>query len=381
MTGFQELAPAAMASALGFGMVLAFLAGLKHPLSQKMEMPEERISLWVDAAHLALIPCMLASGVLADHWGARGIVVAGSLLAGLALFGLSLSHDVWTSGIALAGIAAGASALSVGSILLIPDAFFGPNAASANFGLLMVPLGGLITGGLLPALLKRVELRRGMSVLALVCLIPAFIVTVTPSSAFQAPQPAADSSGVWSSPVLWLASLAFLLYGPVEGALGAWAATYLTQTGFSERRAGLLMTGFWATFLASRLGAAFVEFRYVREAEPWVIITLAGFAAIAVAGLAGTYQRSGAVFWLFLIALTLGPIFPNLVGTLYRHFGPEETGTAYGVMFFLGGGGGLLLPPVLSLYARRTSVRTALRVPAVICLLLAAGSLALALTK
>jgi len=50
-------------------------------------------------------------------------------------------------------------------------------------------------------------------------------------------------------------------------------------------------------------------------------------------------------------------------------------------MFLLGAAGSLSLPPVMNAYARRTSIRTALRLPTVISLILAGGSLALALAK
>ena len=381
MIGFQELAPAAIVSAFGFGMILAILGSLKPFLSEKMEIPEGRVGRWISAAQLALIPFVFLSGLALDHWGARGTLVAGSLLAGLALFGLSLSRVVWTTWLSLSALTAGASALSVGSIVLMPRAFLGNDAASANLGLIFIPLAAITTGGLTPLVLRRLAMRRALSLLAVICLVPAFAVTITPSAAFPQAGDLADSSKVLADPVLWLVSLAFLLYSSVEGAIGSWSSTYLTQLGFSEVRAGLLVGGFWLTFIISRLVAAYLEYSQVRDAEPWIIIMLAGLAAVAVAGLAGTRDRNHAVMWLLLTGLVLGPIFPNLVGILYRHFAEGEMGTAYGGTFLLGGAGSLSLPAVMSAYARRTSIRTALRLPMVISLILAGGSLALALAK
>jgi hypothetical protein len=381
VTGFHELAPAAIVSAFGFGMILAILGSLKPFLSEKMEIPEGRVGRWISATQLALIPFVFLSGLGVDHWGARGTLVAGSLLAGLALFGLSLSRVVWTTWISLSAVSAGASALSVGSIVLMPRAFLGANAASANLGLIFVPLAAIATGGLTPLVLRQLAMRRALSMLALICLVPAFAVTMTPSEAFVQASDLAESSKVLGNPVLWLVSLAFLLYGVVEGALGSWASSYLTQLGFSERRAGLLVGGFWLTFITSRLAAAYLEYSLLRDADSWIIIMLAGLAAVAVGGLAGTHHRNHAVLWLLLTGLALGPIFPNLVGILYRHFAEGEIGTAYGGMFLLGGAGSLLLPPLMSGYARRNSIRTALRLPTVISLILAGGSLALALAK
>lgn len=381
MTGFHELAPATIACGFGFGMVLAILGSLKKCLSEKMEVPEGRVGRWLSIGHLAVIPFTFLSGILADQWGARGILITGSLLTGLALFGLTLSGRVWTTWIGLGVATAGASALSVGAIVLLPRAFFGNNAASANLGLVFLPLVGLVTGGLAPMIFQNLEFRRALSLLAGVCLIPAFVVTLTPSEGFTTIQNPGEPSPVWSNPVIWLLCLGFLLYSSLEGSLGSWTSTYLSQLGFSERRADLLVGGFWFAFVASRLGAALFEYHYVHEGEPWVVITMACLTAVGVGGLAGTHERRHAILWLLLIGLALGPIFPNLVGFLYRNFGEGEIGTAYGAMILFGGASGLVFPPIMSAYAGRTSLRVALRLPTVISILLAGGSLALALSR
>jgi hypothetical protein len=49
-------------------------------------------------------------------------------------------------------------------------------------------------------------------------------------------------------------------------------------------------------------------------------------------------------------------------------------------MFALGSAGSLILAPLIGSYARRHSVRTALRIPTLVALLLAAATLVLGLT-
>ena len=180
MTGFHETAPAAIACAFGFGMILGILCSLKSFLSKMMEIPEQRVGRWISAAQMALIPFMFLSGLMTDYWGARGTLVAGSLLAGLAFFGLSLSREVWAAWLSLGFVSLGGSALSVGAIALMPRAFLGNNAASANLGLVFVPLAALMTGGFMPVILGQLEIRRALSLLAILCLVPAFVVTMTP---------------------------------------------------------------------------------------------------------------------------------------------------------------------------------------------------------
>jgi len=309
------------------------------------------------------------------------MVVAGSLLAGLGLFGLNFCRDAWMTWISLAVTAVGSASQISGAIVLMPGAYFGNNAASANFGLVFCSLGGLIAGSLAPLPLEKLNFRRALSILAVVCLIPAFVAALSPSEDLQSAPTESGTAELWTSPVLWLVGLAFLLYCPLEGSLSTWATDYLKQLGFSERPAGWLVGGYWFTFVASRLGAAFFEYYFVRTGEPWVLITLASVAAVAIGGLAGTRQRGHSILWLLLIGLVLGPIVPNLIGILYRHFGEGEIGTAYGTVILMGGGGSLIFPPFMSAFAARTSLRVALRLPTVISILLAGGGLALALSK
>jgi fucose permease len=100
---------------------------------------------------------------------------------------------------------------------------------------------------------------------------------------------------------------------------------------------------------------------------------------VVLGNLSGTRNRATAAWGLLAVGALFGPIFPTLVGTLFRAFDEPQQGTAYGAMFAFGTTGSLILPPVIGAYARRTSVRKALRIPTVVALLLASSALVLAL--
>jgi fucose permease len=271
----------------------------------------------------------------------------------------------------------------------MPEAFFKDNpAASSNLGNVFFGLGALVTPALAEVLIRRAGFRRTMILLALFCLALTVVTILTPAGAFpsratpeELPTQHADVGKILSDPVLWLTGLVFLLYGPLEGAMGTWATTYLTELGYREGRAALLLSGFWLTFLAARLMTAIWLQQGVlpEDSEPWVILVLALVAAVALGNLAGTHKRGSAGAGLLLVGAAFGPIFPTLVGILFKHFEPYQRGTAYGAMFAIGATGSLFLPPLIGAYARRTSVRKALRIPAVVALLLAAAVLLLAL--
>ena len=58
-----------------------------------------------------------------------------------------------------------------------------------------------------------------------------------------------ESEKLWHNPLAWhllLAGLVFLFYAPVEGSVGVWSTTLLTEAGCSERRAAIILSCFWA---------------------------------------------------------------------------------------------------------------------------------------
>jgi FHS family glucose/mannose:H+ symporter-like MFS transporter len=378
------LLPVTIASAFAFGMVLALLGSIKLPLAKRLEIDEPRVGGLLSALNLALIPFMLISGILIDQMGIKWMLLGASLLVGLAMFALAVSRTYAGAlySILLAG--AGGACVSTGAIVLMPHAFFKNSpAASLNLGNVFFGLGALVTPALADLLIRALGFRRALTLLAALCLVPALAASMTPGAEF----PVSEHVEHWSvlgRPLLWLAGLVFMLYMPLEGALGTWATSYLTELGQKERRAAWLLSGFWLTFLAGRLLAGYLQQKQngvlPLNSEPWLILALALGSAVLLGNLAGTRNLGTATLGLLALGACFGPIFPTLVGVLFNIFDDAEHGTAFGAMFAIGATGSLFLPPVIGAYARRTSVREALRIPTVIALLLAAAALALALS-
>jgi MFS family permease len=381
MTGFKELALVTIASAFGFGMVQSILEAVKAPLAKRIGVPEIKIAGWLDALKIALVPLALLSGILADHVGGRWIIIAGSLVLGLAFFGLALSRDLRESVFALLLIGVGLSCLGIGAVVLMPVAFFGPNAASANLGFVFFPLGALVASSFVDVILQRFDWRRGLSGLAVVSLVPAMLATLSPAAAYPPLGRPADLGALSTDPFLWLLGLVFLLYAPLEGAVGSWGNSYLLNLGFSAGRAGGLVTGYWVIFMASRLLAAYGLHSLNHDSEPWVLLGLAIVAAIALGMLVGSHHPHQGGWGLLLTAAVLGPIFPMLVGIIYKNFEESELGSAYGATYALGGIGSLVFSSVMTAYARQTSIRTALRFPLLLAVLLAGTTLVVALAR
>jgi fucose permease len=376
MTGRYELIPVTIACAFVVGVVLALLGSIKLSLAKRLAIDEGRVGGLLAALNVALIPMMLLSGVLIDRCGVEWVLVFSALFTATGLFALALSR---TYPVALASIlvvgAAGAG-LSTAGIVLMPVAFFPAHpAASSNLGNVFFGLGALLTPWLTDALIRGLGFRRGLGLLALLALTPALAAAMTPSSDFPAYANRGDLAAVLRDPVLWLAGLAFLLYYPLEGTIGAWATIYLTDLGYRERRAAFLLSAFWLAFLAARLSAAFLQQQSTTGiwSSPWFVLGLALLAAVVLGNLAGAPTRGSAGWGLPLVGALFGPIFPTLVGILFKHFPEAQWGTAYGAMFAIGATGGLVLPPIMGAYARQNTVQRAFRLPMVVSLLAGAA--------
>jgi MFS family permease len=387
MNDSQALIPVTVASAFLYGMILALLGSVKLALVRQLGIDEARVGGLLAALNLALIPLVLLSGLLSDSpvLGTQGTLILGSLLAGLAVFCLSVSRTYPQALGSVVGVGAGLACVSTGAVKLMPHAFFANQnlPAALNLGMVFMGLGALVTPSLAELLTARIGLRRTLSLLAFLCLSLSVAAVFTPAAAYPPQQEAGSLTKVLADPFVWVCGLVFMLYGPLEGALGTWATTYLTEMRLRERRAAYLLSGFWLAFLASRLLTAVLQERGVlpRGSEGWLVFLLALLAAVVLGNLAGTHSPGNAAAGLLAVGFILGPIFPSLVSLLFKHFDSyEQHGTAFGAMFAIGATGSLVLPPLIGAYAKRTaSVRVALRIPTMMALLLMGTSLVLAL--
>ncbi len=390
MSGFPVLAAATVTGAFVFGMVLALLGSVKLALAKRLEIGEARVGGLLSALHFALIPMMPLSGILLDRFGVRAVLVAGCVVAALGLYGLTVRQGYAWAAAAIVLTGVGAACVSTSCVVLMPRAFFDGDpdkvTAAVNLGSVFLALGSLVTPTLADVLTRLTDLTRALAALAVLCLLPALMLAFGAGAGaagdFRMGGQTSNLREVLADPRLWLAGLVFFLYAPLEFTVSTWATTYLTDIGVKERRAPWLLSGFWMTFLAARLLMAYVQDRdWVRPGrEFWVILGLSLAAAVVIGNLAGAAGGGRAALGLLLLGAVLGPIFPTLVGIVFREF-PYQHGTAYGAMYGIGSLGSLLLGPLIGLYARGRTVQQALRIPMLLGLVMMAVTLVLGLLQ
>lgn len=382
MSGIQMVTAATIGGALVFGMTLALLGRLKLALARRLQLDDAQIRRMLIALNVALIPLVLLSGVLLDIYGARPVLMAGSVALSVALVSLSLrpTYPHAFASVLLAGL--GAAALSTASTVLMPRAFFAPaeTSASINLGYVFVALGALLTPVLADILLAAFDLRRTLTVFALLALMPALLAVFPRSELWQITDRPGDPTALLSEQASWLAALVCFFYAPLEASVSLWTLTLLGERGQNEREAGGLLSGFWAAFLGSRLLVALAQHtKVLPEAwDRWLVVVPPLLAAVLIGNLAGASHRGRPVAGLIVLGLLLGPVLPTLVGMVFRHVAPAEQGLAYGVVFAAGSLGSLMLSPLVVLRPRQ-SLQAALRVPIFLALLLTAVALVLGL--
>jgi fucose permease len=398
MVGSWPAIAVTISGACIFGLVLALLGSIRKHLARQVAPPEGRGETLWGVLNLSLPPMILLSGFLLDGWeahaagsGVRSVMILGSVLTAFSLFALtgqSRSYGLTLFLLLVAGL--GGALISTSSIVLMPRAFFGLDEASAslNIGNVFFALGALLAPALVDVLLRLCGFRATLTLLALLCLGPALAAFLTRPEEVALVDPKeldllrqrATLLEVLLDPVVLTAALVFFFYAPLEGSITHWASQYLVNQGHDERSALWYVTGFWSAFLTSRLLAAFLQHR--RWLPPsWdapTIVILAILAAAVIGNLIGTIRRRTSTTGIVLLGFLFGPIFPTLVGILFRQE-REQQGTAYGMMFALGSVGSLVLTPLISALARRTTVRSALWIPLLLALLLMSVSVVLAL--
>jgi fucose permease len=383
MGGLSSLAVVTCTAAFVFGMLLALLGAVKLKLAERLGLGEGRVGGLLAALNLALIPMMLLSGVLIDALGVRLVLIVGSLLAAVAVFSLALRRNYLAALFCVLVLGAGTACLSAASVVLMPRSFGldGHLATSLNLGYVFVALGALMTPTLTDLLLRTLDFRKTLAVLALLCLVPAGVAALLwPEGQRAAPPQAGELVEVLSSFPILLVGIAFLFYAPLEFAISTWGSTYLTaDQGYEESQAAWVMSFFWLAFLVGRLLATLLFHSVPSDTSfaPWLIFLLAVAAAAMMGNLAGAGKPRSAAWGIVLLGLALGPIFPTLIAYALHAAPANAQGTAYGSVFAIGSAGSALLAPLLGLLMRGKSVMRALRLLAPLALLLIIVALAL----
>jgi fucose permease len=302
------------------------------------------------------------------------------VLLSLALLALSAGLTYQRVQAATVTAALAGASIATAGVVLMPLAFFGDRevVASLQLGMVFVGLGALLSPPLIDVLLRGLGSRRSMAVLALVSLLPAFLVAL-PMPALPSHLPADAVTDLLTDTGVWLGCLAFFVYAPLEGFVSVWVSTHLTARDEPPQRTNLLLSVFWGALLFSRLALAVLlhSADLGAAAYPWLLVVPAFLVAVVLGNLSEATRSERPLAGLFFLGLFMGPIYPFLVALLFTAANGKEMprGTAFGLLFACGSVGTLALAPLVRYCAGSRNLVAARLIPTILALILTAAAL------
>lgn len=301
----------------------------------------------------------LLTGAIVDRIGHRPVMIAGPILAGVGVLGVSIAPSLAVALAASLLSGLGYGALFVGANLVVADAYEDGGAGALNLTNLFYGVGAIVGPALVGLLLGA-----GLSAIpalwvaaATMALTAVAALTLRPTRSeprrerhparAATPARAARPAGptaimLVATPITWVFGLILLLYVGNEGSIGAWLATYLGETAGTPLETGALATsGFWLALTAGRLLAAAASPRL--GAPTLLLVSLCGALAGGIGLVLGIGSAPLTVAAAILLGLSFGPIYPTTIALVTVRF-PAGTGTVTGIVMTLGSLGGAVLP-------------------------------------
>lgn len=339
------------------GWLAAVLGPALNDLAEQNRTDVSAIGAIFLLTFLGSLPAQAAAGVLGDRYGQRPVLIAGVVLIGLSVFGLSFSPML---GLTLAfsliwGL--GFGTIDIGNNVLIAElyaervnvmnllhVFFGigavvsPAAAGLSLELWDTAIPAVWAGGVLM-----------LATLPFVYRLPRQRRT-RDTGAPGDPPPAAFHYRV---PLLWLFGLVMLVYVGIEVGIGGWAAIYLERTTtLIPSTAALATSGFWLALSASRVLIALIGGRLTPTQVLWGSTLVSAAAGLLLAATTGNATLSIAA--MLLAGFGFGPVYPTIIVIVTAIF-RNAPGKAASVCTILGGIGGGVIPWVQGILLDRVS--------------------------
>ncbi len=335
----------------------------------------------VTAQFIGYLPGALGSGVAAERWGYRRVLVPATLVLTMGTIGTALVGS-WLIAICLTGIAG--AGFGVGDSLcnaVVADET--PGAHGTTMNLLHTFFGvGALAGPLIAGMLLSSRVGwQGLFVLtgclAGVCMLLFLVIplptparrptTKRPEMSRSQAQRASPDSAVWRNRHLWLLAAMLLLFVGMEQLVGAWGSAYLTRVQSADvDTAARAASVYWAAVTFGRLLASAVALSVSSER------LLGGSAILALAAVSGLALAHGVGQALVAFAITgfgFAAIYPTIMAITARTHA-RRFATIAGAMAAAGGAGGAIYPWIGGIVGQAWGLRATMWLAAALAALL-----------
>ncbi|HWR15359.1 MAG TPA: MFS transporter [Terriglobales bacterium] len=352
----------ACAGMLVFGIVLAILGTL-------FGMPEMRERLHIDLAeqgnmflflYLGIFLASMIAGPMIDHLGNKLTLLGSSLLVAAAMVLFAMSSSLSTASVAAVVLGFGGGGLNTSTNVLVSDLYGDKRGPMLNLlgiffgvGALCIPLLAASIQGhfTIPQLLFFCAAISGA------CAVAYAVMKFPPALSPQGFSLRATLSVARYPGVLLLAFLLFFESGN-EACIGGWTSTYANANGFEPRIATLVLAGYWAALMFSRIIAATV---LANVPKARVVLGSAVLSLLGCAILLSAQSLPLLVLGVVIIGVSYAPIFPTALAIAGDRY--SNTGTVFGLLFAIALIGGMAFPWGVGQVSQQFGIRIGMVVP------------------
>lgn len=371
----ETLFVSACAGILVFGIVLAILGTV-------FGLPEMRERLGINLAqqgnmflllYLGIFIASLVGGPLIDHAGNKAVLTVSAALVAAAMAGFSSAHSIVTASLCALLLGVGGGGLNTSTNVLVSDLYGEQRGPMLNLLGIFFGIGALCIPLLAASIVGRFTIAQLLLFCAALSAVCAFVYALTkfpPALSSQGFSLGKTLSVARHPGVLLLGLLLFFQSGN-EAAIGGWTSTYASSLGMSPRVATLVLAGYWAALMLSRLVAS----RLLRSVGKATLVLASGVGAVAGAVVLLTSNSllpltAGVV----LIGISYAAIFPTVLAIAGDRY-TTMSGTVFGLLFSIALIGGMTFPWAVGQTSQELGVRSGMFVPLVgavgICVLAA----------
>ncbi|PTY01206.1 MFS transporter [Verrucomicrobia bacterium LW23] len=360
---------AMMSLAIGINLLPVFLTSLREAFGPGNTLSQEQLGRLGALTFAGLVMGIVATGPMADRWGAKLFSLLGNVLIALSLVGMAASPTYGTLCVAMFFMGLGAGVL---------DMVLSPVVAALNPENRSLAMNWLhsfyCVGAVVTILAGTLALEFGLSwrmCSLLLVPLPVYLIIAFAPLAFP---PMTDHNAARTPMTTLLrdrwflaAIAAIFLGGATELGMAQWLPAYAeTSLGFSKWMGGTALLLFSVAMAAGRMAAGSWDAR----ADPCVVMAW-GCAATTVLFLCGSFLPSP---WLALAAciaagFTGSALWPTMLAVSADRY-PHGGATMFGALAAMGNAGGIFMPWVVGAIADRSNLHWGLAISALAPLLM-----------
>jgi FHS family glucose/mannose:H+ symporter-like MFS transporter len=350
---------------LVFGIVLAILGtvfGLPA-MRERLQISLVQQGTLFLLLYLGIFVASLLVGPLIDHLGPKANLLTSSLIVALAMIFFAGAHSFAAASGAAILLGFGGGGLNTCTNALVSDLYVERRGPMLNLLGIFFGVGAIS----IPLMAVSIEGRFTIPQLFIFCAVLAGVCALWYAlSSF----PPAKANQEFSWPellevakydgVLLLAFILFLESGD-EACIAGWTSTYANNAGYAPRVATLVLAGYWAALMLSRILAS----RVLQGIKKSQLVVAAGVLSLAGCVVLLSARSLVALFaGIALIGLSYAPIFPTTLAIAGDRYS-QRAGTVFGLMFSIALIGGMMFPWAVGQISQQVSVRAGMIVPAV----------------